>query len=155
VHADASAEALSITRLEGSRWRGGRLWSRELGSEDVGESEPRHSLAWIDAGRSVSLGDHDAHEDEDGRDTRKTDRPLPWRVGTHLSHDEAGSGTGPHDVSKMKDTRASWYALRMGPTIIGAPQRGQDHAGVAGNAFAGAERCLSNRRASVSRAVRQ
>jgi hypothetical protein len=24
---DAYAEALSITRLEGSRWRGGRLWS--------------------------------------------------------------------------------------------------------------------------------
>ena len=24
---EADAEALSITRLEGSRWRGGRLWS--------------------------------------------------------------------------------------------------------------------------------
>ena len=29
---DAEAEALSITRLEGSRWRGGRLWSCKLGS---------------------------------------------------------------------------------------------------------------------------
>lgn len=28
----AGAEALSITRLEGSRWRGGRLWSRKPGS---------------------------------------------------------------------------------------------------------------------------
>jgi hypothetical protein len=27
VHFDVDAEALSITRLEGSRWRGGRLWS--------------------------------------------------------------------------------------------------------------------------------
>jgi hypothetical protein len=26
-HADANAETPSITRLEGSRWRGGRLWS--------------------------------------------------------------------------------------------------------------------------------
>ena len=26
-HPEADAEALSITRLEGSRWRGGRLWS--------------------------------------------------------------------------------------------------------------------------------
>ena len=30
--ADAGAEGLSITRLEGSRWRGGRLWSRKPGS---------------------------------------------------------------------------------------------------------------------------
>jgi hypothetical protein len=27
VGPDVNAEALSITRLEGSRWRGGRLWS--------------------------------------------------------------------------------------------------------------------------------
>jgi hypothetical protein len=26
-HPDAHAETPSITRLEGSRWRGGRLWS--------------------------------------------------------------------------------------------------------------------------------
>jgi hypothetical protein len=26
-HLDANAETPSITRLEGSRWRGGRLWS--------------------------------------------------------------------------------------------------------------------------------
>jgi hypothetical protein len=36
-HLDANAETPSITRLEGSRWRGGRLWSwnriRERGPE--------------------------------------------------------------------------------------------------------------------------
>jgi hypothetical protein len=30
---DADAEGLSITRLEGSRWRGGRLWSRKPSSQ--------------------------------------------------------------------------------------------------------------------------
>jgi hypothetical protein len=39
---------------------------------------------------------------------------------------------GRHDVSKAKDTRESWCALRMGPRTIGAPQRGQDHTGVGG-----------------------
>ena len=31
-HLDADAETPSITRLEGSRWRGGRLWSYKPGS---------------------------------------------------------------------------------------------------------------------------
>ncbi len=51
---DSTAESLSITRLEGSRWRGGRLWSREWGSGSVKESEARASALWIDAGTWVS-----------------------------------------------------------------------------------------------------
>jgi hypothetical protein len=32
-HLDVRAETPSITRLEGSRWRGGRLWSYKHGAE--------------------------------------------------------------------------------------------------------------------------
>jgi hypothetical protein len=35
VGIDAGAEALSITRLEGSRWCAGRLWSYEPGLRTV------------------------------------------------------------------------------------------------------------------------
>src|SRR5437879_11900575 len=69
VGSDADAESLSITRLEGSRWRGGRLWSHELGSESVSESESRPSAPWIDASRSVSVGVHGARGDNTARDT--------------------------------------------------------------------------------------
>ena len=40
---DAGAETPSITRLEGSRWRGGRLWSYKPGSTVSGE---RIRVAW-------------------------------------------------------------------------------------------------------------
>ena len=41
-HPDADAETPSITRLEGSRWRGGRLWSWN--------QDPR---AWTDVDRAA------------------------------------------------------------------------------------------------------
>lgn len=158
VGCDADAESLSITRLEGSRWRGGRLWSRELGSESVSESESRLSAPWIDASRSVSVGVHGARGNNTTRDTSGS-RHEHRGVWAHV----VGwmpilvVRIGRHDVSKTrtKDTRASWCALRMGPRTIGAPQRGQDHADVAASVRVSDERWRSNRRASVSRAVRQ
>jgi hypothetical protein len=66
VGSDADAESLSITRLEGSHWRGGRLWSREWGSGAVGEPEPRHSARWIDGSISIAFEDDEA----DGQENR-------------------------------------------------------------------------------------
>ena len=153
--ADADAEALSITRLEGSRWRGGRLWSHELGSGSVKESEARPSALRIDARMSMSSVVDRAHGDTNARRASESTHgycsvwaPVGWLP-------VLAARVGRHDVSKMKDTRASWCALRMGPRTIGAPQFGQDHAGVAGTALVSVAHCRSNRRASVSRAVRQ
>ena len=36
---DAGAETPSITRLEGSRWHGGRLWSYKAGSTVLGRAD--------------------------------------------------------------------------------------------------------------------
>ena len=46
------AEALSITRLEGSRWRGGRLWSR-----DYAVRRRYERLERGDGGRDVAVGE--------------------------------------------------------------------------------------------------
>ena len=152
---DADAESLSITRLEGSRWRGGRLWSRELGSESVSGSESRPSALWIDVSRSVSLRVHGARGEKTPGDISGS-RHGYRGVWAHVGWMPVlVARMGRHDVSKMKHTRASWCALRMGPRTIGAPQRGQDHADVAARMRVRNERCRSNRRASVSRAVRQ
>jgi hypothetical protein len=134
VSADVDAEALSITRLEGSRWRGGRLWSRELGSEAVGELEPRQTTPWIAARTQGSSGDHGAHRDENRHYTREWThryRGVPAHVGWMLM---LAVRMSRHDVSKPRHIRASWCALRMGPRIIGAPHRGQNHAGAVGDA---------------------
>src|SRR5687767_9253013 len=84
---DAVAEALSITRLEGSRWRGGRLWSRELGSEGLEEREARQTAPWIEVRTPRASGDHGAHRDENRRyrcEWRHRYRGVPPHVGWML-----------------------------------------------------------------------
>ena len=61
---DADAETLSITRLEGSRWRGGRLWSwnrdPERGPEEMERSAARerrrHARRRVARARRVPVG---------------------------------------------------------------------------------------------------
>lgn len=51
--------------------------------------------------------------------------PETWAI--TLSKTLALTRVGPHELSKLHVTVASWSADRIGPTIIAAPQRGQAH----------------------------
>ena len=60
---DADAEALSITRLEGSRWRGGRLWSwnrdRRAWTDvdrEAGGAQATAAATWLVARAPASAG---------------------------------------------------------------------------------------------------
>jgi hypothetical protein len=123
MHLDASAETLSITRLEGSRWRGGRLWrwNRDL-------------RAWADVDREAGGARATAAS------TRVVARaPVSaaarCSIGgwTHTSPETSAitwlrtlipTGVGAHELSKRQVTVARWSAERIGPTIIAAPHRG-------------------------------
>lgn len=128
---DADAEALSITRLEGSRWRGGRLWSWNR--------DPR---AWTDAER-VAGGARvtaaptrlvarapvsGAARCSIGGWTRTP--PETWAI--TLLKTPTLTGVGAHELSKLHVTVARWSAERIGPTIIAAPHRGHAHVARAG-----------------------
>jgi hypothetical protein len=123
------AEALSITRLEGSRWRGGRLWSWNgdrgaWGVIDRGAVDARAA-----AGRTRQVeragGVPSATSSHDG--SRHT-TPDTWAITLAKAPVRAWL-LGTHDVSKPSVTVASWRAERMGPMTIGAPHRGQGQAG--------------------------
>jgi hypothetical protein len=101
------AEALSITRLEGSRWRGGRLWSYKHGGRVPEGPGWSHVEGAVDAkaahptdcsGPSPvptrSLGRVEAHEGRGVRDTSDTMTMI-------------GVGSSNHDVSKSRQTAAS------------------------------------------------
>lgn len=55
-----------------------------------------------------------------------------------------------HEVSKTKVARASCRAVRMGPTTMGAPHRGQYHSGAVEGASAGGGVRRSKRLARAS-----
>ena len=135
-HPEAKAETPSITRLEGSRWRGGRLWSWN-----------RDSRAWAGADRAA-----------DGARARSAPTRVvvraPTEVGvrgsicglTHTppetwaptrSKTPVPTVSQAHEVSKLQVRVVSWSAERIGPMRIAAPQRGQAqvaHVGVFGGA---------------------
>src|SRR5688572_5839635 len=130
-HPDARAETPSITRLEGSRWRGGRLWSWN--------QDPR---AWIDVDRKAGGARATAAP------TRLVARALVsaaarWAIGGSTrtspetwaitwSKTPALTGVGVHELSKRHVTVARWSAERTGPTIMAAPHRGHAHVARAG-----------------------
>jgi len=127
----ADAEALSITRLEGSRWRGGRLWSwnrdprtwtdldrgaggaRARGARTRGVARARVSGA---ARCSIGGATHTS--------------PETWTI--TLSKTPTLTGEGAHELSKLHVTVTRWSAERIGPTIIAAPHRGHTHVARAG-----------------------
>ena len=121
----------------------------------MSDVEARPLAPSIDASTTVSPGIDGADWDKSERyagERRHWYRCVRAQVGWMVIR---VARMGHHDVSKVKDTRASWCPLRMGPMIIGPPHRGQDHVGVVGSTVVSDERCRSNRRARVSRAVRQ
>src|SRR5438093_10116929 len=164
MSAGAHAESLSITRLEGSRWRGGRLWSwnqdprawsdvdREAGGARA-TATPTGLAARVAA--SVRAGD------SSGGSTRTS--PETWAITG--SKTATLTGVGGHELSKLHVRVARWRAERMGPTIIAAPHRGHDHvahvsvavvtAAVAYVDVAAAAGVASRVRASATRATRQ
>ena len=160
---DADAEALSITRLEGSRWRGGRLWSwkwdlRERAVVDRGTVGARAAAA-----RTRRMARTDTTPDVTGWHTRwRHTTPDTWAT-TSTRTPVVTRQPGTHEVSKLSVTEARWSAERIGPTIMAAPHRGQAHvaavsvvgagaaASVGGCAIGGA---ASKVRASATRVAR-
>ena len=132
---DADAETRSITRLEGSRWRGGRLWSWIR--------DPR---AWTAVDREA--GGAGATAAPTGLGVRAPRRggvrsaisgsthtsPETWT--TTLLQMLAPTVADTHEVSKPHVRDARWSAERIGPTIIAAPQCGHVHVARVGAAVA-------------------
>ena len=151
---DVEAEALSITRLEGSRWRGGRLWSwnrdlRAWGVVDRGAVGGRAAAARTRrverTGRGLeATGSHDG--------LRHT-APDTWAT-TLAKTSVKATSLGAHEVSKPSVTVASWSAERIEPMTIVAPHRGQYQAGRVEGVFDGRDARRRRLRASARRAVR-
>jgi hypothetical protein len=149
------AEALSITRLEGSRWCGGRLWSWKRDHRAWGIVTRRGvgTRAAMARTRQVertgrALDAMDSHEG-----SRHT-TPGTWATALAKTSVRATS-VGAHEVSKPSVTVASWSPERIGPMIIVAPHRGQCQAGRVEDVSGGGEARGSKCRASARRAVRQ
>jgi hypothetical protein len=152
---DVEAEALSITRLEGSRWRGGRLWSwnRDRRAWSVVDREAvgvRATAACTpDVERTGPTGDETGssngsrHTTPDTRATTLVQTPVKMPL------------VEVHEVSKPSVTMVSWSPEMIGPMIIGAPHRGQCQAGGGEGVCADGAARWSRRRASTRRAVRQ
>jgi hypothetical protein len=70
VSLDGDAEALSITRLEGSGWRGGRLWSYKLGSPAGVCGERTIAAGAIEMATAMQRGDRLPYADPSMVDTR-------------------------------------------------------------------------------------
>ena len=125
---DADAEALSITRLEGSRWRGGRLWSwnrdlRAWGGVDAGAGGARATAARTpDVERAGTPVRRRGGQDDRGTPLRTRGRPR-WRR-------RRSRGCCWRFMScRSRTCHVSWSPERIGPMIIGAPHRGQCQAG--------------------------
>ena len=150
---DADAGTPSITRLEGSRWRGGRLWSwnrdrRAWGGVDRGAVGARAA-----ATRSPDVERTGLAGDATDSDTRSRHTTANTWV-TTLAKTPGRTSLGAHEVSKPRVTVARWRAERIGPITIGAPHRGQCQASVSEDASTRGEPRRSNRRASARRGVR-
>jgi len=158
VSPDGDAEALSITRLEGSRWRGGRLWSHKLGSP-TGACAERTAAAAIAIAAAVPRGDRAAARGsvDGGNEPHAGDKAdVDARVLAHITRAAViPTRSVHHEVSKPSPALTSCRAVSMGPMTIGAPHRGQHHVAAVGGAFASGRVRRSRRRARVSRAVRQ
>ena len=123
---DARAESPSITRLEGSRWRGGRLWSWNRdprawtgGDRATGGARATAGLIWLVVWAPGSLGARCAI-------SGLTHTPPETWI-TTLLQVLAPTVADAHEVSKpqVRDGRCS--AERIGPMIIAAPQCGHVH----------------------------
>lgn len=119
-----AAAALSITRLEGSRWRGGRLWSW---NRDPGAWSKATQATGAARATPARLVPSEREGLRSGRlravvEARHTDT-TSW---TPTRSSMARWRGGPrHDVSKHHVIAASRCAERMGPIRITAPQRVQ------------------------------
>jgi hypothetical protein len=138
-HPDADAETPSITRLEGSRWRGGRLWSwnQDLRAWTGWDQEAGGARATTAPARRTARASFVPGAAGAIRRSRHT-APESW--GATLPMTPAVTEPCPYEVSNLQVVVASWSADRIGPTIIAAPHRGQAHVarvGVSGAAGAG------------------
>src|SRR5688572_18003013 len=164
-HPDARAEIPSITRLEGSRWRGGRLWSwnRDSRAWTVGDQAAGGARATAAPTRVEARAPAGVAGGSAIRGVRHT--PPETCVITWSRPPVVPSAPGGHEVSKLQVTVASRSAERIGPTIIAVPQRGQAHVArvgvsvvvraVASWTDAGDTGGASTVRARATRAVRQ
>src|SRR5580765_4867725 len=116
-HPDAHAETPSITRLEGSRWRGGRLWSwnRDLRAPTGGERAGGGARATLAAARSAARVP--ANAGAPCWITRSAHTALATWAST-LSWLTTLMRWHGHEVSKFQVRVATWTADRIGPTII-------------------------------------
>jgi hypothetical protein len=151
---EVEAEALSITRLEGSRWRGGRLWSwkQDPGAWSVADRAAVGARAAAARTRQVE-GTGAARAAMASHEGSRHTTPDTWAT-TLAKASVRATSVGTHEVSKPSVTVASWSAERIGPMTIVAPHRGQCQAGSVEEVSGGRDARRSRRRASARRAVR-
>ena len=154
VSAHGDAEALSITRLEGSRWRGGRLWSWNRDPRACTVVDDGAVGARAAAARAPFVERTGTAPDQTGWD-HASRHTFPDTCVTTLTQPAVRTWLDVHEVSKPRVTMARWSPERIGPMTIGAPHCGQRHAGGVEDICAAGAARRSRRRASPSRAVRQ